>query len=103
MQNLVRNAIRHMGEAPRRLVIVRVRSAGRFVRVEVQDTGPGIPELVRRNLFQPFVRGTGTVPGLGLGLATVKRLAEGYGGRVGFQASPGSGSTFWFELPRAAA
>lgn len=103
VQNLVRNAIRYMGESTRRIVTVRVKGAGRFARVEVQDTGPGIPEAICRNLFQPFVRGTSAVPGLGLGLATVKKLSEGYGGRVGCQSSPGEGSIFWFELPRATA
>lgn len=103
VQNLVRNAIRYMGEATRRVVTVRVQSTGRLVRVEVQDTGPGIPEAICRKLFQPFVRGTTAVPGLGLGLATVKKLSEGYGGRAGCESSSGEGSTFWFELPRAAA
>ncbi len=98
--NLVRNAIRHMGDAYQRLVTVRVRDAGPLVRVEVADTGPGIPEPIRKKLFQPFVRGTDAVPGVGLGLATVKRLAEGHGGRVGCASRAGMGSCFWFELPR---
>jgi signal transduction histidine kinase len=101
VQNLVRNAIKHMGDAPRRHVTVRTRDAGAFVHVEVEDTGPGVPEAIRTKLFQPFVRGTDAVPGAGLGLATVKRLAERHGGRVGYESTPGSGSLFWFELPCA--
>ena len=53
-------------------------------------------------MFQPYVRGRGVVAaGLGLGLATVKRLAESHGGSFGVRSSPGAGSTFWFEIPGA--
>ena len=53
-------------------------------------------------MFQPYVRGRGVVAaGLGLGLATVKRLAESHGGSFGVRSSPGAGSTFWFEIPAA--
>lgn len=102
VSNLVRNAVKHMGACTPRQVVVRVRASDRL-RVEVNDTGPGLaPEFVTV-AFQPHVRGRGvSVPGLGLGLATVKRLAEAHGGRVGVASAPGVGSTFWFELPAAA-
>jgi signal transduction histidine kinase len=102
-QNLVRNAIKHMGDAPRRQVRVCVRDAGPMLRVEVEDSGPGVPDEIRTTLFEPFVRGAGAASGVGLGLATVKKLAEAYRGCVGCQSTPGSGSVFWFALPRAPA
>jgi len=68
----------------------------------VQDTGPGIPSEKKGALFEPYVRGESNQPGIGLGLATVKRLTEAHGGRVGVESSPGAGSTFWFELPKGA-
>ncbi|HET8733981.1 MAG TPA: HAMP domain-containing sensor histidine kinase [Anaeromyxobacteraceae bacterium] len=99
--NLVDNAIKYAGAGGR--VAVRVATEPAAVRVEVEDGGPGLPEDLEDRVFQPYVRGAvRDKPGLGLGLATVKRLAEAHGGRVGVHSQPGRGSTFWFELPRAA-
>jgi signal transduction histidine kinase len=102
ISNLVRNAIKHMGEGERRQIHVRIEARRDRVRFEVQDTGPGLPPELLRNAFDPYVRGTGTsVPGLGLGLATVRRLVEGHFGRYGVSSRPGEGALFWFELPAA--
>lgn len=100
--NLLRNAIKYMGDATTRRITIRVVSQGAFVRTEVSDTGPGIAPELLSSLFAPYFRGqTGGAEGLGLGLATVKKLAEGHGGRVGVTSERGRGSRFWFELPRA--
>jgi signal transduction histidine kinase len=103
VQNLVRNAIAYMGSSPIRVVRVRTaRSDARGpVRIEVEDSGPGIPAALGDRVFDPFVRGTGDVPGSGLGLATVKRFVGAHGGRVGFSATPGAGTLFWLEMPRS--
>ena len=101
--NLVRNAIRHMGDSPKRVVEVEVTVHDDTLRTEVRDTGPGVaPELIPF-LFEPYFRGEPARDreGLGLGLPTVRRLAEGHGGAVGLETEPGRGSTFWFEIPVA--
>jgi len=74
------------------------------VRVEVRDTGPGIPEEDQGRLFEAFTRldspVTRQVGGTGLGLALTKRLVELHGGRVWLRSRVGEGSTFGFSLPR---
>jgi signal transduction histidine kinase len=105
VQNLVRNAIKYMDERPTRKIRVRARTNGSIARIEVEDTGPGIPRDLQASIFEPFVRGPNNnhVPGTGLGLATVKRLAVAHGGAVGVESQPDAGSLFWVELPLAAA
>jgi nitrogen-specific signal transduction histidine kinase len=99
--NLVSNALKHMGESARRCVTVRTLDRGPVVRIEVEDTGPGIAPDVRAAIFEPYVRGgNARGDGIGLGLATVKKLAEGHGGRVGVEPASAGGSLFWIELPR---
>jgi signal transduction histidine kinase len=100
--NLVRNAIKYMGDSATRQVTVRGIRRRSMTRIEVQDTGPGVPRKLRAAIFDPYVRGPGqTASGLGLGLATVKRLAEAHGGAAGIAKNVGIGSLFWFELPNA--
>ena len=100
--NLLNNAIKYVGDGPVRRVRVRARSLGAFVHCDVEDTGPGIPAHYLSLVFEPYLRAPGLKQaGIGLGLATVKRLIEVYRGRVGVTEAPGGGSHFWFELPRA--
>jgi signal transduction histidine kinase len=101
LSNLVQNAIRYAGKGTEHRVDVRAAPAGPEVRFEVEDTGPGIPPEDRERIFDPYVsRGEGG-SGLGLGLATVKRLAESHGGHVGVSCVPGHGALFWVTLPKA--
>lgn len=103
LSNVLRNAIKYMGDGDVRRVALRVQAGRGKVFFEIEDTGPGIPPGLSERIFQPYVRaGLPGQPGIGLGLATVKRLAEAHGGRVGVRPSPAGGSLFWLELPRAA-
>jgi signal transduction histidine kinase len=102
VSNLVRNALKYMGDSATRVVTVRGLRRRSMTRIEVQDTGPGVPRQLRAAIFDPYVRGPGqTASGLGLGLATVKRLAVAHGGAAGIEKNIGFGSLFWFELPNA--
>jgi signal transduction histidine kinase len=99
LQNLLRNALKYLGDSERRLVTLRVRVRRGKVLFEIEDTGPGIGDDLARRIFEPYVRGPSVhSPGMGLGLATVKRLVECHGGELGLRNAPKGGSIFWFEL-----
>jgi signal transduction histidine kinase len=103
LSNLVRNAIKHLDGAPGKRVDILAFDAGDRVRIEVSDTGSGLAPGVQEHLFEPYVRGPeAKEPGLGLGLATVKRIVETHGGAVGVESHTGGGCRFWMELPKAA-
>lgn len=98
--NLVSNAIKYGPE--RGDVILSCHStADNALRIEITDTGPGIPMKEQHLLFKPFERldSTRFVEGTGIGLALTKQLVELMHGKVGVNSLPGKGSTFWILLP----
>jgi signal transduction histidine kinase len=106
LSNLLGNAVKYIGDGPdpARRIAVRVRDGRGAVRIEVEDNGPGLPPGSEQRVFEPFLRvNQSNRPGIGLGLATVKKIVEAYEGRVGVDSRSGRGSTFWFELPKATA
>lgn len=104
--NLVTNAIKYTKAGG---VTLRVRpdpdgapgarGDGKWLRVDVEDTGPGIPEERQAALFDEFSRLSTDVPGTGLGLAISRNLAEALGGSITVRSAPGDGSCFTLWLP----
>ncbi|MEN9867436.1 MAG: hypothetical protein RL748_3026, partial [Pseudomonadota bacterium] len=73
-----------------------------LLRISIRDSGQGIPADRIHELFQPFNRigaERGQVEGTGIGLVITKTLVQAMQGDIGVESNPGSGSTFWFELP----
>jgi signal transduction histidine kinase len=96
------NAAKYLADSSVRHIKVRAAEASGVVRIEVEDTGPGVPAGLEEAIFEPYVRAAGaTQAGLGLGLATVRRLCTAHGGQAGVRSSPGRGSVFWITLPSA--
>ena len=102
MVNLAINAVQAMvqhGFTDRRLAIRTGLATGGCIRVEVEDSGPGIPAELAGRLFDSFV--TTKPNGLGIGLAICRSIIEAHGGRIQVE-SGGKGARFTFNLPAAA-
>jgi two-component system NtrC family sensor kinase len=82
-------------------------SGGHEIRIQIIDTGPGIPEKLLGRIFEPFFTTKGTAKrgeskGTGLGLAICKEIVEHHKGRIEVQSTVGKGTTFSVILPKAA-
>jgi signal transduction histidine kinase len=101
--NLVGNAIKYSPEET--TVTVRVNADAERVRFAVEDQGPGIPDDMKRKVFDRFTRlqAGGGKPGMGLGLYIVKVVTEGHGGRVHVEDGAAGGARFVIDLPAAEA
>jgi signal transduction histidine kinase/CheY-like chemotaxis protein len=103
LQNLVSNAIKY---TPEGRVLVGCRRRRRRLRIDVYDTGLGIPASKRRAIFQEFHRldrGAKVARGLGLGLSIVERIARVLDHKIAVTSAVGQGSHFSVEVPLAAA
>ena len=96
--NLMRNAMEAMRDSEVKELVVRtVQVSPDWLRVEVEDTGPGISDEVAPRLFQPFV--TTKANGMGIGLSISKRIIESHGGELNVSRNGAGGATFAFTLP----
>ena len=99
--NFVINAQQSIEAAAQRngRILIRVFDAGKKVRLEVQDDGPGVAPTDEPKLFQPFFTTKPVGKGTGLGLSVSYGIIESYGGGIGYLGNEWGGATFYFELP----
>ena len=98
--NLLSNAVKY-NRAKGSVVVTCLPKANGFLRLEVRDTGEGLPSAKLDQLFQPFNRlgqEDGGQEGTGIGLVVCKRLVELMGGNIGVHSTVGTGTTVWIEL-----
>lgn len=104
--NLAGNAVKFTDRGHVTIRLTRGLERDDLLRIEVEDTGIGIPSHAMDRLFKPFSQVdqsyTRAYGGTGLGLAIVKRLTTLMGGDVGVKSDVGVGSRFWVEVPFAA-
>jgi PAS domain S-box-containing protein len=99
LQNLVGNAVKFTPQGGR-VSVAADREPG-ALRVDVRDTGPGVPAEIHGRLFQKFVTGAQKERGNGLGLAFCRLAVEAHGGRINAASREGGGAVFSFTLPLA--
>ena len=104
MINLIDNAISHIGAGATITVATTADRERDTATLTVSDDGPGIPEEMRDQIFERFVRSAGPGDrsgrkGTGLGLAIVKAISEGHGGTASVGESPSGGAEFTVTIP----
>ncbi|HEX7587009.1 MAG TPA: ATP-binding protein, partial [Anaerolineae bacterium] len=101
LRNLISNALRYTQAGAE--VSVKLMREGSVARVEVKDTGPGIPAQELDHVFERFWRGDKSRAraggGTGLGLSIAQQWIQAHGGQIGVTSQAGRGTTFWFTLP----
>lgn len=98
--NLLRNSLDALQQVSpeNRNILVKVQKTGNMIQVSVMDTGPGIPETVLDQLYEPF-RSTKGKSGMGVGLTISRRIVEAHGGRIWAENRPEGGACFRFTVP----
>jgi signal transduction histidine kinase len=97
VENLLNNAARHTPAGTP--IEVLVIEEGHGVVVVVEDEGPGVPDDVKDEIFEPFRQGESARGGVGIGLSLVQRFAELHGGSACVEDRKGGGARFVVTLP----
>lgn len=97
--NLIDNAVDAMRSSPRRELTVSTSSDEKEIRIDVADTGAGLPDTMKSNLFEPFA--TTRPSGMGVGLSVSHAIIKAHHGRIWAQTPPEGGSVFSFAIPLA--
>ncbi|MBN1648924.1 MAG: HAMP domain-containing protein [Spirochaetales bacterium] len=103
IMRLLTNLIINAAEAMKEFGILKIRTDlvrkgnNEYCRIQIQDTGPGISEEIRQQIFNPYF--TTKEYGTGLGLAIIERIVFDHAGSIWYESAPGSGTTFFVDLP----
>lgn len=105
--NLLRNAIDAMFQSAQKVLTIRTRVDGRYLILQISDTGHGISEEARQQIFRPFFTtkpkaadaSAGEPVGTGLGLSTSRNILSRYGAEITLESEPGDGATFTVTIP----
>jgi signal transduction histidine kinase len=98
-ENLLDNALKYRKGTPH--IEVSAEQRGQLWLCQVVDNGVGVPEEEGHEVFLMFARGSqsGSVPGVGIGLALCRKIVEYHGGRIWLDSGKGEGTTVSFTLP----
>lgn len=100
--NLMLNAGQAMESSPtRHIQVTTAPGENGGVEIRIADSGPGIPEEVKAQLFKPFFTTKRRGKGTGLGLSVSRSIIEGHRGNIRVDSAPGQGATFVIRIPRA--
>jgi len=103
IMNMLTNAVKY-NEPGGRVIVEGERRDAKLVRISINDTGKGIPDDKKEQVFAPFDRlgaENSAILGAGVDLAVTRQVIEQMGGSVGFESYDGVGSTFWIDVPIA--
>jgi nitrogen fixation/metabolism regulation signal transduction histidine kinase len=95
--NLIKNSIQSYDKESTAEIIIHCEREENYYRLEIQDFGCGIPEELKKNIFQPYF--TTKNAGMGLGLAMVKSIIESFNGHISFVSQQGEGTRFIMRIP----
>lgn len=100
ISNLLSNALKFVAPGTQPVIQIQATLINGMCRLEIADNGIGITAQDQKRIFSPFVQlhGVEVYGGVGLGLATVRKIVEMLQGRIGITSQPGQGSVFWIEL-----
>jgi two-component system NtrC family sensor kinase len=99
LANPLLNAVAAMEGEGRLTLTTALEAADGTVRIDVEDTGPGVPPDIQGKVFDPFFTTRAPGEGVGLGLSVCHGIVEGHGGRTVLESTPGSGTRLSVHLP----
>lgn len=101
--NIITNSIHaltdHLADNPNPLITIKTSQIGEFIKIEIGDNGPGMPDSVKDRIFEPFFTTKAVGKGTGLGLSIVYTIIENHKGTLEVDTSEGKGTNFIITLP----